>query len=146
MTEMPTADDVVARHWPLHGPYSPARAESAAAVLADMVRYLNYATGQGAAHSLPYAADVYALLGPLVAAVGGLDQTLRQLRQRTTALGTDHTLRHSQHPDDHHAAASNATAAGQRLAAAQQAAATLRTALDAARSQLTWLAHDREDW
>jgi hypothetical protein len=144
MTDPLDPQTLLARRWPLHGPYSPERAVSAAGVLAELVRYLNYATGQGATRALPHAADVCALLGAFTAAVGGLDQTLHQLRERTEALSTDPTLRHAQHPDDHRAAATDAARAGARLDTARQTAGALYAELAAARSHLTWLAHDEE--
>ena len=142
--DFPVAEEIIGQHWPLHGPYTPARAEVAAGTIAELVRYLNYATGQGSAHALRYASHVYTVVGGLKAAAGGLDQTLRQLATRTAELRTDPTLGHCQHRDDRQTAQADAAAAGESLAAARRAAAALYDALNTAQALLAWLEH-RED-
>ena len=141
MSEVPRCEEIVGQYWPVHGPYSPGRVEVAASAIAELVRYLNYATGQGSVQALRYASHVYTVVGGLKAAAGGLDQTLRQLAARTAALSTDPTLGHCQHPEDRHAAEADADRAGQSLDTARHAAAALADALNTAQSHLAWLEH-----
>jgi hypothetical protein len=64
------------------GPHSPERTTAAASLIADAVRYLNYATLPAShAPGISYAGDVDAVLGSIQAAVGGLRQTLSQLEE-----------------------------------------------------------------
>lgn len=141
---LPTPETVVGRYWPLHGPYSPERAEAAAATVGELVRYLSYATGQGRGEALRYAGDVYTVVGGLRAAAGALDQTLRQLRARTVELRADPSLGHSRRREDRAAAQTEAAAAGESLAAAHQAVVALYDALNAAQSHLGPLYHREE--
>ncbi|MGH4017504.1 MAG: hypothetical protein ACRDSL_27000, partial [Pseudonocardiaceae bacterium] len=138
------AEAMIRQYWPLHGPYSPGHTAAATSTIADLVRYLNYATGQGGHQALPHAADVYTVLGGLSAAAGGLEQTLRQLGDRTDALSQDPTLGHSRRRDDRAGAQAQARAAGQELSAATHALVALHDALTAAQSHLTWLYHREE--
>ncbi|MGH3980877.1 MAG: hypothetical protein ACRDRZ_18075, partial [Pseudonocardiaceae bacterium] len=91
---------LVGRYWPRQGPYSPEGAEAAAGTVAELVRYLNYATGVVPRRALRHAGDVYAVVGGLAAAAGGLEQTLRQLGARTAALRDDPTLGHCRRRED----------------------------------------------
>lgn len=133
----------MAQFWPLHGPYSPTRTEGAAHTVDELVRYLNYATGQGAATALPYAATAQHLAGGLAAAAGGLDQTLDQLISRVQRWIQDPSL----YDDvagrgDHAAAEHRAEAATAALSEAAGAAAALAGALTRAHSELSHLGHD----
>lgn len=91
-TRIPDAAALLAPHWPLHGPYNADRSQAAAALLGETVRYLNYATGQGAATALPYASTAGDVVGGLQSAVGLMDQTLRQLFERCHGFAADPTL------------------------------------------------------
>ena len=135
-------ETLVGQYWPRHGPYSPARAEAATSTVSELVRYLNYATGQGSRQALRDAGDVYAVVGGLKAAAGGLEQTLRQLGARTVALRDDPTLGHCRRRGDR--AAARTEAAGESLAAARQAVVALYDALDAAQAHLASLYHREE--
>ena len=73
-----TADELVAAAWPLDGPYSPERTIEAARAIAELVRYLIYAT-RSMCVALPYPSDVYGLLGNLSSAQHGLAQTCEQI-------------------------------------------------------------------
>lgn len=145
MTDPIYAEDIVAGHFPLHGPYSPERAELATDVVAELVRYLNYATGQGAHAALPHAPALYRVLGALTAAAGGLDQTLRQLTTRARQLSADPTLRHCEQRDTPQTAVTAAGNAATHLAAARQAGEALRAELAAAQSHLAWLYHQHDE-
>jgi hypothetical protein len=59
------------------GPHSPERTVAGARLLADTVRWLNYATMGGS--GIGYAGDVDSVLGGIASAAGGLRQTLDQL-------------------------------------------------------------------
>ena len=135
------AEAMVGEYWPLHGPYSPEHAQAAVSAVAELVRYLNYATGQGADQALPYASHVYSVVGGLKAAAGWLEQTLRQLEHRATALGVDPTLGHAQQRESRAAVVAEAAAAQDSLAAASGAVLALYEALNAAHSHLAWLYH-----
>ena len=142
MTDRP--ETLVGQYWPRHGPYSPARAKTATSTVSELVRYLNYATGQGSRQALRDAGDVYAVVGGLKAAADGLEQTLRQLGARTVALRDDPTLGHCQRREDRTAARAEAAAAGESLAAARQAVVALCDALTAAQAHLAPLYHREE--
>lgn len=60
------------------GPHSPAYTQQVASALARCVRVLNHATHPGN-DGLQYPGDVYALLGDLYTATGGLPQVFEQL-------------------------------------------------------------------
>lgn len=146
MREIPNAEQLVGRYWPRYGPYCPEHTATAVDAVGELVRYLAYATGQGADQALPSAASLYTVVGGLRAAAGGLEQTLRQLAARTGALHDDPALGHCEHrgspaPVEHQAARLAAVAAGESLTAATQALSTLCAALNTAQSQLAWLYH-----
>jgi hypothetical protein len=64
------------------GPHSPERTEAVGRLIADAVRYLNYATMPAdGAPGIGYAGDADNLLGSIAAAVGGLQQLLGQIGQ-----------------------------------------------------------------
>lgn len=64
------------------GPHNPERTAAAARLIADAVRFLNYATlPASGAPGIGYAGDVDNVLGALESAAGGLQQTLRQLAE-----------------------------------------------------------------
>ncbi|HEU0087677.1 MAG TPA: hypothetical protein VFQ77_08505 [Pseudonocardiaceae bacterium] len=137
---VPAAEVVVGRYWPLHGPYGPARTQAAVSTVAQLVRYLNYATRTPEA--LPEAGDVYPVLGELAAVSGGLQQLLGQLATRAEALIDDPTMRHTGDRQDRAAGRAAAGAAVEALATAWQAVAVLAGALSAAQSHLAALGHN----
>lgn len=63
---------------PIDGPHTPETVRKAAEMIADCVRYLNYAARPGAG-GLESPQDVYDLLGALSTAAGRLPQLLGQL-------------------------------------------------------------------
>lgn len=137
--------ELVEERWPLHGPYTPQLAEAAAEALAQLVRYLNYATGQGAPEALPYASHGYTVTGSLRAAANLHTQLLAQLSEWAGRLAADPTLRHAQDRDTPSAAVEAARTASDALWSAIELANRLSTALAVAQSALTWLAHDVAD-
>lgn len=143
--DLPDAETVVGEHWPLHGPYSIERTEAAGSVLAELVRYLNYATGQGVHDALPYAVTANNLLSRLSAAVGGLEQTFRQIIDRCETWSDDPTLYDYTQRTDHDAAVARARSAIEALADAQSAASLLYNALSSASSNLSYLGHQTDD-
>ncbi|HEY2763383.1 MAG TPA: hypothetical protein VGJ13_05135 [Pseudonocardiaceae bacterium] len=104
----PDPEELVHEHWPLHGPYDAEHTIAAAATISELVRYLNYATSQGAATALPHPADVSSLVGNLQAAVGGLEQTLRQVAYLVEGLGVNPNLRNANNRDDQESARAEA--------------------------------------
>ncbi len=85
--------DFVEEHFPYDGPHNPDQAREAASALADLVRYLNNATGPGNdAATLPYAPHAYRLIGSTNAAVGGMDQLFAQLSRSLSRFANDPTL------------------------------------------------------
>ncbi len=64
------------------GPHSPAKTDAAARLIADAVRYLNYATLPSSnAPGISYAGDVDGVIGSIHAAVDVLRQTFGQLAE-----------------------------------------------------------------
>jgi hypothetical protein len=76
MVTSTTPRDTVAEMFPTYGPFSHEQTVRAAGMLAELVRYLNYATAD--AQGLPGPGTVYDLLGNLRSAVQMLNQTLGQ--------------------------------------------------------------------
>jgi hypothetical protein len=74
------ADEVVARYFPLDGPYDDERTAAAAQTIAELVRYLNYATRYEEAARWPASVD--RVLGALGDAAYGQVQALDQLGSR----------------------------------------------------------------
>lgn len=136
-------EDLVAQHWPLHGPYDEDRTRTAGGTLAELTRYLNYATGQGAATALPYASTVNGLVGNLAAVAGGLDQMLRQIQQRCDQLADDPKL-YDDGDYTNASAVKRALSARATLDNASRFAGGLMNALTMACSDLVHLGH-RED-
>lgn len=109
--------DLIEQHFPYDGPHSADTIRGAAATLAELVRYLNNATGPGnARRTLEWAATIDRVLGTLNTALYGLDQLLGQLAEGMRAQATDPTLY-----DDRRDRPGKDTA---HLAAAEIAAAT----------------------
>lgn len=81
---------IVEQHWPYDGPYSDEHTSAAATALGRLVRYLNNATQDRA--GLPYAATTHRVLSATDAAVYGLAQLARQLRNFTERQADDPTL------------------------------------------------------
>lgn len=66
----------------VEGPHSPERTAAAGRLIADAVRYLNYASMPAdGAPGISYPGDVDAVLGAIAAAAGGLQQTFDQLAE-----------------------------------------------------------------
>jgi hypothetical protein len=74
------ADEVVARYFPLDGPYDDERTAAAALTIAELVRYLNYATRYEEAARWPASVD--RVLGALGDAAYRQVQALDQLGSR----------------------------------------------------------------
>lgn len=86
---MSGTSEIVERHWPYDGPHSSGTVESAAEVIAGLVRYMNNATWNPQRLSAP---GLYRVLSSLNSAVWGLDQLLNQLGAVVGALIEDPTL------------------------------------------------------
>ena len=140
-TEIPDAEDVLAPYWPLHGPYNDDRSRAAGGLLRETVRYLNYATGQGAATALPYASTAGDVVGSLQSAVGLMDQTLRQLFERCHGFAGDLALYDDSNPSDHAAARRRVRQAQDELVVAIGAADTLQSVLAEVARHLHHLGH-----
>lgn len=138
---IPAAETIVGTYWPLHGPYDDERTHAAGSVLSELVRYLNYATGQGSATALPYASTANGLVSHLSAAVAGLDQTLRQLEARVGQFRTNPLLYDDRHSDLPEEATRSALGAEYWLREARRALSALHFALNAASSDLGHLGH-----
>lgn len=139
--EIPDAETVVGQYWPRYGPYSMERTRAAGSVISELVRYLNYATGQGARDAVPYAVVAGDLLGGVKGAAGGLDQMLRQLADRCETFAADPALYDHTNRNDHAAAAARARSAIDALSDAMRAADLLYAALNSAQNHLSYLGH-----
>lgn len=140
--ELPRAEDVIAQYLPLHGPYSDDHTRLAASLLRETVRYLNYATGQGAPTALPWASSVAAVTEGAAGAAGLMDQTLRQLFQRCNQLAASPTLYDHSDKGNHAAAELRIRKAQDALVGAfgaVECAGTLHDVLEGASSQLNYL-------
>jgi len=85
--------DVIATQWPYDGPHGRDSVTSAAGAMADLVRYLNNATGPGnAAATLEWASTIDLLLHGVDRTIGGLDQLLGQLSVALTAQADSASL------------------------------------------------------
>lgn len=74
-------EDVIDKAWPYDGPHSTESVISAAEAIADLVRYMNNATRTPG--RLPYAGDVYTVLGHLTTMTRRLPQLVTQLKAAT---------------------------------------------------------------
>jgi hypothetical protein len=82
--EQPSPQEVVRELFPTDGPHSAELTGQGGSVLADMVRWLNYATSpQG---GITYPSTASDVIGSVGRAVGLFDQTLTQTEQRLTEL------------------------------------------------------------
>lgn len=145
MTETPDAYELREQHWPLLA-RDPELTESAAAMISELVRYLNHATMSGATEAVPYAATLYGATGSLAAAGAGLRQLCAQLADRAAELAQDPNARHDQHRGDaevsrEHAVV-NLAAAAELLADAAGLAAQLGDRLALVQGELTWISRD----
>jgi len=86
-TGVPDPEAVVGAVWPTDGPYSEQRTATAGRAVAELVRYLNYAT-RGVA-GLPDPAGAYLLLGSVATALQRLPQALDQIARRFAELAAD---------------------------------------------------------
>jgi hypothetical protein len=77
-------DEQVESLFPVGGPYGDDETRAAGQSIAALVRYLNHATWHDSA--TPYPSTVDSAVRSLEASVAGLDQLLRQLDDRLTAL------------------------------------------------------------
>lgn len=117
------------------GPHSAEKTAAAARLIADAVRFLNYASLPASrAPGISYAGDVDDVVGAIAGAVNGLQQTLDQL---TYCLQRDLAGGHLQ-LDDYgrryaHSPAYAVEAAGVELETAKNLCGQLRDALNRAR-------------
>ncbi len=116
------------------GPHSPERTAAAARLIADAVRFLNYATLPASnAPGISYAGDVDDVLGSIHGAAGGLQQTFGQLAEclrDDLATGRLRMARGRPNADDPAAAVEYASAG---LAEAARICGGLRMALEMVR-------------
>lgn len=146
-TNIPAAEDVVHKYWPLYGPYDDDRTIAAGATLYELVRYLNYATGQGGSDALPYASIAGSLVGNVHGAIALLDQTLDQLARRAEQFAADPSLYDAtvhKAADQHSRAVERANKVVSDLALARRSAAHLRTVLAGIHSDLNALGHQED--
>jgi hypothetical protein len=143
-TEIPDAETVVGQYWPLHGPYSDDRTRAAGSTLYELIRYLNYATGQGASNALPWANSVESVVSSLSSVAALMDQTLRQLAQRCQAITSDPKLYDYTARDDHDTAVTRAEDAAAAVTEALRFAAGLHATLQGAASHLNYLGHQED--
>lgn len=118
-----------------HGPHDDRSTADAAALAAETIRYLAYATSHG---GLTTPATIYAMTGDLSAAAARLPQVLAQItswltdQARTGQITDDHRRPARQLTDDTAAAlalaARHATDLARALAAAQNLTSTLHPA------------------
>ena len=142
-TASPDPHALCEQHWPLLQ-RDPELTETAAVMTAELVRYLNHTTNTDATTALPYAGNLYTLLGHLATATHGVEQLCQQLNHRAAALVTDRALRHDGHRGSV-GESEHASEAARRgvdwLANADLCASALGDALRRAQKQLTWLSH-----
>lgn len=138
--------EIVSAHWPMDGPHSPERIESAAVALAELVRYLNHAT-MPQHDVLTGAPHVAGLLSALATAAQREERLCQQLSEWTRRLADDPTLRHDRAGDDaemsRQMAATAATEAAGHLREAADVAEELAAALGRAQRRIERLSHDR---
>lgn len=142
--------DLREEHWPLLE-RDRELTESAAVMVAELVRYLNHATNSGVEVAVPYASTLYRTCGALAAAAHGLHQLCQQLAHRAHAMAADPTIRNNESrwesaDEARSAAAADLSFAASRLAVAVEsaasAAAELGGRLSNAQAAVTWVAHE----
>lgn len=135
---------VVDTHWPYDGPHTPDTVREAAAAMAELVRYLNNATGPGnSTATVGYAPQLYRLLGNLTATVGGLDQQFEQLAAAAERHAADPLLY-----DDRgltQGARPTVELVAHEVGMARDEANQLRLRLSRAHQLASHLGHDLED-
>lgn len=115
------------------GPHSPERTEEAGNLLAECVRYLNYASNGGP--GLAYPGDVYSLLGALYTGTERLPQLFGQLTAFLAAQKDSGTLADDLGRD----VGKQVAMAAYRLGAAHGLAADLANALQQAQEAISGL-------
>lgn len=131
---------VVDRYWPYDGPHTPETAAAAAEAIADLVRYVNNATGPGnVTHTLPHASHVYGVLGSLDTAIGGLWQLAGNLLWASVNHAADPTLYDDRRDRPALDTAGKLDTALDRL---REQFATVAATVDAARAHSAHLGHD----
>jgi len=132
MTPKRIAREISAR---LTGPHAPEHTGGAAEVAAEVIRYLNYATGSGAAEALAYPSTVYMVAADLSLAASRMPQLFTQLggwlvtEEDAGRLGTD----------DGSPVSATVNAACAELAAARIAAERLAARLSALQNTIAGL-------
>lgn len=137
--EAPDVDELVGNAFPLHGPHDADHTVAAAAAMAELTRYLNYATGEDAKTGLPHPSDIGDLVDRLSVVASRLDQTIRQLVERLAVLRENQALFDHMRRDDPRAAGDRVDDATAALARAQLNGGLLDTALQDAHTALTRL-------
>lgn len=95
---MTDADNLVEQHFPYDGPHSAATVREAAAAVAELVRYLNNATGPGNARTtVEWAATIDRILGQINRTMYSLEQLLGQLADGMRAQADDPTVYDDRH-------------------------------------------------
>lgn len=79
-----SSDEIVEQHFPLYGPYDRDTTVRAGFTMAELTRYLNYATAE--ADGLPFPVALYDLIGALNVVAQRLPQALEQSGQRLGQL------------------------------------------------------------
>jgi hypothetical protein len=86
-TTTKTVEEIVEDLLPLYGPYDRDNTTRAAYLIAELVRYLNYATQND--ESLPAPIGAYDLIGALKVAADRLPQALNQTNRRLAQFAQD---------------------------------------------------------
>jgi hypothetical protein len=129
------ADDLIDTHWPRSGPYSEQLTEQAGAGIAQLLRYLNYATrteDTATTDALPFASTGSAVLNNLGLAAHRLTQLLEQLRGFYLGLAASEVTLYDDRHDDSHSGSATTIETAQALGVATLHAGRLAEALDQA--------------
>lgn len=144
MDENTTGDGVIEEHWPFDGPHDWWATKQAGIALANLVRYLNNATGPGhQVSALPYAATANSVILSLRSVAGLLPQLLEQLAEFLGQQASDPTLYDDRRGGpDAPAASLVASIAAEHLDTASQQARKLEGVLRLAAQHTNHLGND----
>jgi len=137
------ATDIITQYWPVDGPHVAVTTIEAGRALAELVRFLNHATGPGHRRSaMPYANVANSLIGFLHSAVASMPQLLGQLSEFLEEQATDPTLYDDRRGTPKMPADDTARTAAAVLREATHRANHLASALNTAGQHTTHLGND----